>query len=513
MRGRRYTKWGHFAPGAVQDGRDSVAIDLRRVVRNGSLYFLPIILVQVVSFLLLPLYTRYLTREDYGIVATAQASTAFLATVVALGPRSAVARLYFRVEGDRRALQILVSTSLIYVGLLSAAACALAAATLPWTAPAIFGQGVATGRIRIGMLVAFASIPFMGVMEHALMLLENAQRPKAYTFVRSATVAVTIVATVLLVVVGRLGALGSLLGLLVSAVAGACLGLVLIRSQLRLCFDRGVLGEVLRFGMPLVPVALSGWLVSWIDRFFLDHYRGLATTGVYAIAIAIGTAEQIVITAAMQAWTPMYYQQMEKRGKDAHADIARVSTLLFALFTFTGLGIAVFAPEIVQLLTRPSYRAAADAIPFLVLYFLLGSLGSFFSNSIYFAGKTKWLLITAVIPIVVLIPANLLLIPRLGATGAAMSVAVTSAVYTLVTLLIAQRVHPVLYHSREWLRIAVVAAALFLCARFIVDWALLPRLLAKALLMGIDAAALFAFGIATWPGSSAKTSTKIAGVS
>src|SRR6185437_7272589 len=98
-----------------------VAFNARRILISGMIYFVPILLVQAASFLLLPVYTTYLTRTDYGIVTSAVAVSALISAATTLGPRSALSRLYFSAMGEIDELRSLFSTSLILVVLLSVA--------------------------------------------------------------------------------------------------------------------------------------------------------------------------------------------------------------------------------------------------------------------------------------------------------------------------------------------------------------------------------------------------------
>jgi len=438
-------------------------VDLRRLVQSGAIYSIPIVLMQAIGFLLLPVYTAYLSREDYGIVTSAVAGAALVTAVVSSGPRIALERLYFRDENDPEALCILVTTSLGFVMLLGLLAIALGVLFVSWGTALMFGSGSAGARpLGAYMLLALLVVPCTSLLEHSLVLLQNTQQAKRYALIRVASLATTILITLILVVGARAGALGVLIAGLVAPACASLIGLASIRHYLVWSVRWSVLLRILKFSLPLLPVILSGWVVSWVDRFFLDHLVGLGVTGVYAVAVAIGSVTQVVIAAMMQAWTPVYYRELEARGNLAHPFIARTITLLFSLFVGTGLCIAVFAPEIVSIMTKQAYHGASSSVPFIVLYFLLGSINGFFTNNIYFSGRSYLLLLTAPLPIFLIVPLNLLLIPQFGGVGAAISLAGTAAAYTLADFLISQRVYPMRLEYNSLAKISCLGFVSFL---------------------------------------------------
>ena len=76
-----------------------MARQLVGLARHSAIYGVGGLVARILAVLLLPLYTRYLTRADYGAIETLVALTAVLATAPAAGHRERVLPLLLRLEG------------------------------------------------------------------------------------------------------------------------------------------------------------------------------------------------------------------------------------------------------------------------------------------------------------------------------------------------------------------------------------------------------------------------------
>src|ERR687898_3500426 len=75
---------------------------LKELLRHSAIYGLGSIVARVVAVLLLPLYTRYLSPSDYGLIETLVALSAVLTALVAQAMKSAFFRFYFDSAEDER---------------------------------------------------------------------------------------------------------------------------------------------------------------------------------------------------------------------------------------------------------------------------------------------------------------------------------------------------------------------------------------------------------------------------
>jgi O-antigen/teichoic acid export membrane protein len=269
-------------------------------------------------------------------------------------------------------------------------------------------------------------------------------------------IGLTIAATVLMVVVFELGALGVIAGnftgtLLVYA------GLVAYRrEQLGLDFDRPLLREMQRFGLPLVPAALALIAINFSDRFFLSHLADLAEVGRYELGARIASAMVLLITAFRTAWPAFAYSIEDDR--EARRTYGFVLTYFVAAASWAALALGLLAPWLVRALAPaesafwPGARVVAPLAFGAALYagYIVVAIG------VGRARKTQLNWAVTGLAAALNVGLNLVLVPPYGMLGAAWA---TVAAYAVLFALMAwrsQRIYPVPY---QWRRVATALAA------------------------------------------------------
>ena len=147
--------------------------------------------------------------------------------------------------------------------------------------------------------------------------------------------------------------------------------LVYRRYQLGLQFDRELLRAMNRFGLPLVPAALALWAINFIDRFFIDAYKGQAEVGIYSLAVRIASVIVFLMTAFQLAWPAFAYSIRTTATRSAPTPTCS-PTCCFSPAGSRSRS-ALLAPWIVDLLApNAGFERAADAVP--LLCFVVGGV-------------------------------------------------------------------------------------------------------------------------------------------
>src|ERR671911_396243 len=236
----------------------SLGAQMRRLGRHSAVYGLGGVVSRVLAVFLLPLYTRYLDTDDFGAVGLVVALSAVLVTILRLGISSAFFRFYF--DSSEPAKRLLVVRTAFWFTMASATAGLAAGVVL--AEPIADALGLESANlVRAGFVGVWAQMNY----EQLTALFRAEERSTAFVLASLANIAVTIAATVLLVVAWEQGAIGVVVGNFVGTLLGVH------REQLGLQFSRPLLREMNRFGIPLVPAALALIAVNFSDRFFLVH--------------------------------------------------------------------------------------------------------------------------------------------------------------------------------------------------------------------------------------------------
>jgi O-antigen/teichoic acid export membrane protein len=217
--------------------------------------------------------------------------------------------------------------------------------------------------------------------------------------------------------------------------------------------------------MPLVPSALALWAINFIDRWFVAYYKGQTEVGVYSVAVRIASAVIFLLLAFRTAWPAFAYSITDDR--DAKRAYSFVLTYVLLVTCWLSAALALLAPWLVKLLARnPGFARASEAVGLLAFSAAVYAGYTVLAIGSGRARKTQLNWVISGLAAAVNIGLNVLLIPRYGMIGAAVSTLVAYVVLFFAMLWYAQAVYPVAYQWRRVATVTGVAAALALIGRF-----------------------------------------------
>jgi O-antigen/teichoic acid export membrane protein len=275
------------------------------------------------------------------------------------------------------------------------------------------------------------------------------QRSIAFLVATLINLGLTVGATVLLVVVLEKGPIGVIVGNFTGTLVVYAGLLAYRRQELGLEWDRPLLREMNRFGLPLVPSALFLWALNFSDRFFLVKLSGPREVGLYAIGVRLASAIILLLAAFRAAWPAFAYSIEDDR--EAARAYSFVLTYLVALTSWMALALGVLAPWLVRLLTTEEFYEADRVVA--PLAFAAVAFGAYIVVVIGIGRarrtRSNWVITGAAA--LMSVGVNLALIPEFGMMGAAVAGICAYGTLFLGMAWKAQRVFPVPY---QWRRVA-----------------------------------------------------------
>jgi O-antigen/teichoic acid export membrane protein len=403
----------------------------------------------VISLLLLPIFTHYLSPFDYGVIRMLLTVEAVTKVVFRWGVDTAFMRLYYDCR-TQEARQQLASTIFFFLlavnGTLVLAAIAGSSWLVEWTigpaAPAVL---VPLTIVNIFM-AGFYFIPYQ-----VLRIGERSTQYIALTFTRSAA---TIVARVVFVIWAGMGVMGVVLA---DVVVTAIFTVIMLRwflPLIRPVFSAAVLRKALAFGLPRVPHTVAQQVMSWADTYFLKAFGTLTDVGLYSTGATFGLALRYFVSSFELAWTPFFLSVMHE--PDATRIYRVMSTYVVAILVLLVAGLAALASDVVALFTTAPFHAAASVTPWIALAVMFQGLYIVGSIGLVITKRTTLYPIATGIAAAVSVLSNWLLIPRYGMLGAAYASVLAYATLAGVTSVFSWRVYPIPY---EWSRLARIATA------------------------------------------------------
>ncbi len=434
--------------------------ELARLLRHSAIYGLAGLASRIASVLLLPFLTRELGPSSYGRIETMVALIALLVPLLRAGVATAFFRFYYEREpGPER--DLVVRTSFWFTVLGAGGGLVIGVVAAPAIASAVVGDAAYANLVR----VAFVMLAVQLLYEQLTALYRVEERSVAFTVASLANLAVTVVATIVFVFVLDDGATGALIG---NAFGTAVVLVVLIwqrRAALRPGYDRALVRQMNRFGLPLLPAGLAIWVVDFADRLLLGRIVDQHEVGLYAVGVKIASAMVLVQLAFRTAWPAFAYSLDE--GSQARRTFAYVLTYTSLLGCWMSLTLGLLAPWLVELLAAPEFAPAERVVAPLAFSGALLVAYTTLSIAASRANRTDRYWQVAVAGASVNILLNLVLVPRYGMEGAA---AATVAAYVVLAggmAWLAQRLYPVPYEWRRLTLAVTVGIALYAAGRLL----------------------------------------------
>ena len=467
---------------------------LRRLATTGAAYTAASILSKLIAVALLPLYTRYLTTEDYGAAEVLFASVVSISIVVRFGLIEALLRFYYKDEEDPKRVVASTFAGLFWFSTLAAAiampfAGPIGEALLDPQKPAEIVAAPELARIAIGGLWVLTMFEFM------LTLFRLEERARAYFVTTILNVLATIAVTIVLVVGADEGARGLLLG---SYATGAAfvLGLIVLHwRRLSLLFDTALLRRLLRFGLPTMPAEVSLYLLNFVDRIIIVRTVGLAEAGLYSLAVKFAQAVNVLVRGFQLAWPPLAYSIRD--DDEARRAYATVVTLFVAGCAFVVTGMWLFSRWIARVLAAPDFFQSWEAVGLISTAVTLYALYMVMVVILGRTGRTEFNFPAAIAALVANVALNLLLVPSLEIVGAGIALVASYGVVVVLMYVFTQRLFPVPYQWGRLGRVVLTAAVLVGLGELLMPTDGLAGLLGRAVLLALYPLGLLATGFFT----------------
>jgi O-antigen/teichoic acid export membrane protein len=476
------------------DGGQSLLRGALKSAGGDAARYLPVRFVPALTSLItVPLFTRLIAKADYGDYFLMNSVITLMSSLAIAWLGTSAVRFFWPSSKEGRSDEFTATTLWLTIACLVGAA-SLAGAVM-W-----FGRGVLpSGVVRLAP-VALACFLANYLYTTLLQMLRAANRSGEYARLSIAyTVLSTLfsIAFVWLLDAGSWGifagiALGSL-AIVPFALRGVSAGGSLRPRHV----DRSMAGDLLRYGLPLVPVGVSSWVLILLDRFVIGAARGAAEVGVYSVAYGLGQRlMELVTLPLLLTMAPMVVQAFEHSGQELAERMQTQFTRYFAIVTlplFAGLVAASGA--FMTVFTGPAYREAYVVLPIVAAGVMFSALAQIASQGLSLHKKTTVILTTTLTAAVFNVAANVALVPIYGYRAAAWT---TVASYALMLALMWYRSRDVMRWKLPWGALARVAAASTGMA--VVIWAVFGRVTASlaTLLLEVAVGAVVYTGLLIW---------------
>jgi O-antigen/teichoic acid export membrane protein len=268
-------------------------------------------------------------------------------------------------------------------------------------------------------------------------------------------------------------------------------------------YRRERLARYAAYGFPIAASLALTLVLTSTDRFLLAAFLDEAAVGAYHAAYSLSNRTLDVLFIWLgSAGAPALVMALERGGRARLDEAAREQASLFLLLALpAAVGLALTARPLAELMIGEELRAAtASVTPLIALSALMAGLTTYYFGQAFTLGRnTRALFLTMAIPAGANIVLNLILIPVLSLTGAALATALSYGLGLAAAILIGRRVLPLPAPWTAMLRCGLATAVMAAVVLVLPSPGALPELLLKAgvgaLVYGLVAVALDAAGV------------------
>jgi O-antigen/teichoic acid export membrane protein len=427
---------------------------LLQLAKHSSVYAIGALLSKAASFLMLPLYTAYLSPFDYGVLDIVETTSGMIGLVAGFGMASALGRFYFDFDADDGRNGV-VSTA---IALAAISSVAVLLVTVPLSGPLVhllFGADVPAATL----IVAFITIALGLVVDLSSIYLRLVNRSVLFVVTSMANLVIGISLNIFFIVALKMGVMGILYSNLITrAVVGVPLTWWMLR-QTGWRFEGPLARKMLRYGMPLMPSEIASVAIGYSDRFLINGFLSTADAGIYGMAQKLGTALHYVVTSPfLQA----FLMQRFAIGREAGAQRTLADAFKYHMVILIVLStlLSLFAAEVLLLMTAPAFHSAVSFIPMAALAMVVLATKYHFEYGILREKKTQFHMYINTSTAVLQILLNFFLIRWIGLWGAVLAGLLAYATKSVCYLTISQRLYPVPFELGKFLSLLAGSAVL-----------------------------------------------------
>lgn len=410
-----------------------------RLHKQVYIYFSSYIINAALSFGILSLLTHYLDTYDYGIINLYSSFLVFLMPFISSGILYPLSVEYYKRPRETysqyfTSAQVIPVLSLVFLTILCVA----------FQQPLSHLLKVSPVWIWVMPLTAW----WIMINETAMMITRNNNKPYQFAFFSVGKNIVEIALTILLVIGLHWAWQGRLLS---AATAPFLLGILslylfyrwrLIRKKV----DWAVTKRIFIFCIPFIFERLSVFVMGYSDKYFIDRFdtNGTSEVGLYALGSQLATIIYLIVISMNSAYQPHLFKKLsEGLRKKLH----QTTLLYIGVCAITVVCLFIAIPFIFRFFIDKSY-AAAKPYAYMLCggYFMWGVFNAFQAYLIYLE-KSRVILYISLFGLVTSLSLNSWLVPKYGATGAAIANITTYTIMALTCFLFVRKYYILKHHE------------------------------------------------------------------
>lgn len=384
-----------------------------KAISHTSIYMFGDMLRYSTSLIMLPIYTRYLTPEDYGVVELLTMLIDFAAIIFGARVGQSVFRFYCTASSDDEKKNIISSALLLGILFNGIGAIAITILSAPLAEIIFSDQGFQR------YIVLFSITMFMlPLTEIPLVHVRAQQKPWLFFIFSVAKLILQLSLNIYLVVYHEMHVAGVVYSAVISSVVMAFILTGYSLSKAGMCATMKTCKKMFSFSLPLKLASIGSFYLAFGDRYILNIYSDLSQVGIYALGYKFGFIFIMISWMPFEKmWDAEKYTIHEK--PNAKAIYQKIFLYISSILILLGLCVSLFTKDLLKIMADPAFLNAHEIVPIIILAYILQSWTRYCNLGILLKNKTMQIAQAEMIAVIVITFAYFTFIPEYGIFGAA----------------------------------------------------------------------------------------------
>lgn len=399
------------------------------------------------SFILLPVYTFYISTEDYGIINSMQVLSAIIVLFFTCALDRGVLRMYYDFDSSLSKKMYLgtISISIFIISTVFLLLFFLFSDKLNLIYISIDFYPFYSYTLISCYLEVFSLIPLIYLQIH--------NKPLIYISLNLFKFIIGVSLTLYFIIFLNAGALGMIKALFFSNLIVLPIYLYYAIKSFSFKLDFKMLLDTFKFTLPILPTLLAAWVLNISDRIFVEKYFNMIDVGIYSLGSKISGSVLILFGAFSIAYSPYFFEKAKKQPNNK--DLFLFNKQICVFFLFLTFSLFILSKEIIKIFFKADYYESVNVIQILSLHTILSVFLGILNLMYYQSKATLPLLYIFILGSVVNIVLNFILIPELSFIGASYATVLSFLAMFLIQLKFAKNYYYIPFDWKIIFRVTV----------------------------------------------------------
>lgn len=425
----------------------------KKLSKNIILFAISSFGTKILSFMLVPFYTNFLSTAEYGIIDILLTTVSLFVPIFTLDIYDAVMR--FTIDDKENMVYLQAGIRIIVAG-------ASVLVSLLYILHLLFPVLIDT-RSLVCIFVLFLCNAAYSLLQNYMRATEHVSIMVVASLLNSF---IMLSLNIVFVAWFKTGVTGYFIsmscGLIVSSCFMALAGISHSGYRKLVKIQFSIYKEMLSYSFPLVFTGIAWWVNSSLDKYFVTALCGIKANGIYAIAYKIPNFLTVFQGIFTQAWTISVVTELDNEDKDGF--VGNTYERYNMLMAFACMIIMLLNIIISKILYANEFFAAWKYVPYLLVSVFFGALAGFFGGIFAAVKDSKICAVSTVAGAIVNIILNMVLIPYYGISGAAISTLIAYYVSWIIRLYTSRKIIKMQYNNKRMHIVNILLIIQMICA-------------------------------------------------